>query len=64
MEGPLAKRNYINCNEVLGALDKGPAMGLSYMRLLAFLDLQAWIEHWSSSSTTSVALPLLETRSR
>lgn len=64
MEGPLAQRNYINCNEILGALDKGSAMGLSYMRLLAFLDLQAWIEHWRSSSTTSVALPLLETRSR
>jgi asparagine synthase (glutamine-hydrolysing) len=48
MEGRLAARGYIDRDAVGAALDKGQAMGFGYMRLLAFLDLQAWAEHWEN----------------
>jgi asparagine synthase (glutamine-hydrolysing) len=47
MNGPLAVRGFIDRCAVKSALDKGPGMGLRYMRLLAFLDLQAWAEKWT-----------------
>jgi asparagine synthase (glutamine-hydrolysing) len=49
MEGPLATRGFIDRDAVGNALAKGPGMGFGYMRLLAFLDLQAWIEQWEGA---------------
>ncbi|WP_313802593.1 asparagine synthase C-terminal domain-containing protein [Sphingobium sp.] len=57
MEGPLATRGFIDREAVRNALAKGPGMGFGYMRLLAFLDLQAWIEQWGGVASQGYVVP-------
>lgn len=46
MDGQLVARSMVDADALAAALASDPGVGLSYMRLLALLDMEAWIEHW------------------
>ena len=39
----------LNGAAIEAALARGPAMGLSYVRLLTLLDMEAWIARWNGA---------------
>jgi asparagine synthase (glutamine-hydrolysing) len=45
-EGHLAKMGWIDLEMIDRSLVQGAAMGTSYVRILAFLDMEAWIDGW------------------
>lgn len=47
LDGELARRRLVDRQAIETALGRGPAMGLSYVRLLTLLDMEAWIAHWN-----------------
>lgn len=49
LQGRLAKAGVLDLEAIAIALSKGPGMGKSYMRLLALLDMEAWLAAWSSN---------------
>lgn len=50
MDGELVRRSLVSADAVEAAIARGPAMGLSYVRLLTLLDMEAWIGHWRAKA--------------
>jgi asparagine synthase (glutamine-hydrolysing) len=48
LDGQLVRRGYLDRAAIEQSLKSGTAMGLGYMRLLSFLDIEAWIGRWRS----------------
>ena len=48
LDGRLVRAGYLDQGAIEAALAKGPGMGKSYMRLLALLDIEAWLQSWES----------------
>lgn len=49
LDGELIRRKMLNSAAIEAALARGPAMGLSYVRLLTLLDMEAWIARWNGA---------------
>tara|TARA_B100000749_G_scaffold157662_1_gene121147 strand:- start:1167 stop:1367 length:201 start_codon:yes stop_codon:yes gene_type:complete len=49
LDGELMRRKLLNGAAIEAALARGPAMGLSYVRLLTLLDMEAWIARWNGA---------------
>lgn len=54
LDGELVRRGFLDRIALERALARGPAMGLGYMRILSFLDVEAWLENWRVQSTDTV----------
>jgi asparagine synthase (glutamine-hydrolysing) len=46
LDGELVRRQLVDAAAIELALARGPAMGLSYVRILTLLDMEAWIAAW------------------
>jgi asparagine synthase (glutamine-hydrolysing) len=46
MDGELVSRGYIDRTSLAAALSQDPAVGQAYVRIMALLDMEAWIAHW------------------
>ena len=46
MDGELVARGMVDADTLAAALVSDSGLELSYMRLSALLDMEAWIEHW------------------
>jgi asparagine synthase (glutamine-hydrolysing) len=46
MDGELVARGFIDEDALAAELATEPGLGLGYMRILALLDMEAWIAHW------------------
>lgn len=54
MDGLLARQGFLDREAIEQALaDAGPVRGLAYRRILAFVDVEAWAQAWSSRVRTS-----------
>jgi len=54
LDGELVRRGLLDRIALEHALARGPAMGLGYMRILSFLDIEAWLENWRVPSTDAL----------
>lgn len=50
VEGELVARGFVDRDAVIQAVARGPGAGLTFMRLLSLLDVEAWIRHWQDLS--------------
>ncbi|SEJ72943.1 asparagine synthase (glutamine-hydrolysing) [Sphingobium sp. AP50] len=46
LDGELVRRGLIDKAALIAALSAEPGIGLSYVRILGLLDMEAWISHW------------------
>lgn len=46
MDGELVARGYIDRTRLAAALSQDPAVGEAYVRIMALLDMEAWIAQW------------------
>ncbi|RJG53167.1 asparagine synthetase B family protein [Sphingobium terrigena] len=53
LDGELVRRRFLDGGAIDHALRQGPAIGLGYMRLLSFLDIEAWIRNWEEGQTNA-----------
>jgi asparagine synthase (glutamine-hydrolysing) len=50
LDGELVRRGLLDAAALERALAQGPAIGLAYMRILSFLDIEAWLSNWQEIS--------------
>ena len=56
MDGELVTRGFIDEEALATELASEPGTGLGYMRILALLDMEAWIAHWQGLTAQQVEL--------